>query len=58
MEVYAQAYVGTYIRFTIKMLGIYWSYPEVKTLNDYKETNKVFEMDKGLYAYMYEIISA
>ena len=44
--------------FTVKILGIYWSYPEVKTLKDYRESNKISGRDKRLYAHMYEIISA
>ena len=44
--------------FTVKMLGIYWSYSKVKTLKDYRESNKISGRDKWLYAHMYEIISA
>ena len=44
--------------FIVKMLGIYWIYLEVKILKDYRESNKISGRDKGLYAHMYEIISA
>ena len=44
--------------FIVKILSIYWSYSEVKKLKDYRESNKISGRDKGLYAHMYEIISA
>lgn len=54
---YTQAYAGSYISFVVEILDRYQSYPIMKLLKDYKESNETFRSDKGLYRHIYEIRS-